>query len=39
MKLTGRLQQGDVAFPFKLDGVMELPSDAHGNVSAAGSVS
>ena len=30
VKLTGRLQQGDVAFPFKLDGVMELPSDAHG---------
>ncbi|MCZ6891736.1 MAG: hypothetical protein O7F09_04395, partial [Chloroflexi bacterium] len=30
VKLTGRLQQGDVAFPFKLDGVMDLPSDAHG---------
>ena len=30
VKLTGKLQQGDVAFPFKLDSLMELPSDAHG---------
>ena len=30
VKLTGKLQQGDVAFPFKLDGVMELPDRAHG---------
>ena len=30
VKLTGKMQQGDVAFPFKLDGVMELPNRAHG---------
>ena len=30
VRLTGKLQQGDVAFPFKLDSVMELPSNAHG---------
>ncbi|MEE9249301.1 MAG: hypothetical protein V3U79_11495 [Dehalococcoidia bacterium] len=36
MEVSGKFQQGDVTYPFKMDGEMELPDTVHGTVEILG---